>query len=385
VSGGAAPARPCGVYVHFPFCAHRCPYCDFAVTTAPPPEGDRYRRALLAELSLRAGDFEGLRAASLYVGGGTPSLWDPAEVAALVGELRARLGLPADAEVTIEANPESVDRDRIAAWRDAGVNRVSVGVQSFDPDVLAKLGRRHGADAAARAVALAAEGIGNVSVDLIYGARRSTPATARADAARAAALGAAHVSAYALTLDPEALAEEVPFARLARSGKLAFPGDDEALDQARAVRGALRAAGLRRYEISNFALPGRESIHNGLYWAGESYLGLGAGAVGCRRREGGGRREANHRDFRRWLADVEAGRRPTGEVDEFDAAAQANERLMLALRTRAGIPLAALAEGSRREVPALLRARLAVRRGERLVLTSRGMELHTAVAARLVA
>jgi oxygen-independent coproporphyrinogen-3 oxidase len=180
------------------------------------------------------------------------------------------------------------------------------------------------------------------------------------------------------------LAEEVPFARLAREGKLAFPDEEETIAQARAVRTALRRAGLRRYEVSNFARPGRESIHNGLYWAGESYLGLGAGAVGCRRSDAGGIREANHRAWQAWVADVDAGRLPTAEVDRFDARAGENERLMLGLRTVAGVPLASLDEAQRREAVALARARLGVVRAGRLILTSRGMDLHSAVSERLM-
>src|SRR6266540_6041404 len=187
--------RPFGVYVHFPYCAHRCPYCDFAVTTEPVPGERRYARAILAELALRAPAFDGLAPVSLYLGGGTPSLWDPDEVADVIAAIRERLRFPSDAEVTIEANPESCDRERLRRLRAAGVNRVSVGVQSFDPGVLAKLGRRHGPDAAERAIRAAAEALPNVAVDLIYGARRSSVATARADAERLASLPVAHVSA----------------------------------------------------------------------------------------------------------------------------------------------------------------------------------------------
>jgi oxygen-independent coproporphyrinogen-3 oxidase len=179
-------SRPFGVYVHFPWCTHRCPYCDFAVTTDPQPGERRYARAVLAELELRAGAFDGLAPASIYVGGGTPSLWEPAELGEVIGAIRARFRVPPGAEVTVEANPESCDRERLLAWRAAGVNRVSIGVQSFDPGVLAKLGRRHGPEAAERAIREAADVLGNVSVDLIYGARRSTAEGARADAARAA-------------------------------------------------------------------------------------------------------------------------------------------------------------------------------------------------------
>jgi oxygen-independent coproporphyrinogen-3 oxidase len=383
-------ALPYGIYVHFPYCTHRCPYCDFAVTTEAPPRDRRYTRAVLAELGLRSAAFRGLSARSLYLGGGTPSLWAPDEIAEIVAAAR-RLGLPAGAEVTLEVNPESCDRDRLAAWRGAGVNRVSLGVQSFDPGVLAKLGRRHGPEAAERALVQAAAVFENVSVDLIHGARRSTVDIARRDAARAAALGASHVSAYALTLDVEVLAEETPLARMRRQGRLPLPSDEETTAQGRALRAALRRAGLRRYEVSNFARPGRESVHNALYWSGDSYLGVGAGAFGCLRAAGPAAetiRWGNQRDARRFMEAVETGHPPTAEEDRVGAAAEANERLMLALRTRAGAALAGLTARQGREVERLVRARLAVRRAPdggaaRLVLTSRGLDLHSSIARRL--
>ena len=375
--------RPVGVYVHFPYCTHRCPYCDFAVTTEPLPGERRYARAVLAELALRAPAFDGLAPASIYLGGGTPSLWDPDEVAEVLGALRARFRVPAGAETTIEANPESCDRERLRAWRAAGVNRVSVGAQSFDPGVHAKLGRRHGPDAAARAIRAAADEIGNASVDLIYGARRSTVEIARADAARAVAAGAVHLSAYQLTLDPAVLAEEVPLARLRRQGRLPLPDDEDAARQGGAVRSTLRRLGLRRYEISNYARPGRESVHNRLYWDGESYLGLGAGAYGCLRTDDGALRYGNRRDARGYLEAALDGRLPTAEEDRVEPQAARNERLMLALRTTRGADLAALSPAQAREAGEAVRRRLAVRRAGRLVLTSRGMDLHSALAERL--
>src|SRR6266568_2492047 len=173
-------ARPFGIYVHFPYCTVHCPYCDFAVATDRAIPQERYTRAVLAELALRSDGFDGLEARSLYLGGGTPSLWDPARVAEVVAAVRSRFALPAQAEVTLEANPESADAGRLAADR------------------------------------AAAQVVGNVAVDLIYGARRSTVATARADAERVGALPVTHVSAYALTLEGEVLAEETPLARLRR-------------------------------------------------------------------------------------------------------------------------------------------------------------------------
>ena len=376
-------ARRFGIYVHFPYCTHRCPYCDFAVTTEPVPGGRRYARAIIAELALRASAFDGLSPASIYLGGGTPSLWDPDEVAEVLEAIRARFPLPAGAETTIEVNPESCDRGRLGAWRAAGVNRVSVGVQSFDPGVLAKLGRRHGPDAAEGAIRAAADENGNASVDLIHGARRSTPAIARADAERAVRAGAVHVSAYQLTLDPEVLAEEVPLARMRRQGRLPLPDEEDAARQGAGIRVALRRLGLRRYEISNYARPGRESVHNRLYWEGESYLGLGAGAYGCLRHGEGAVRYGNLRDARAFADAVLEGRLPTAEEDRVDARAERNERLMLALRTARGADLAALSAAQAREAGEAVRRRLAVRRAGRLVLTSRGMDLHSALAERL--
>ncbi len=375
---------PFGVYIHFPWCAVHCPYCDFAVSTARPIPQARYAEAVLSELALRAPGFEGRPLASVYLGGGTPSLWDPDRVGRVIAAVTSRFRAH-PREVTLEANPESAtDPGRLRAYREAGVNRLSVGVQSFDPGVLAKLGRRHGPELAERALRAAGEVFEDLAADLIYGARRSTVASAAADAARLAALPVAHVSAYALTLDPEVMAEEVPFARMRRQGRLPLPGDDEVLAQARAIRAGLRRGGLRRYEISNFARPGREAVHNRLYWEGESYLGLGAGAVGARLDRTGGVRWSNHRDPAAYLAAVEAGRPPSAEEERLDEAALARERLMLGLRLREGIPLALVPPGRRGELEPLRARRLAVIGGGRLRLTSRGLDLHSAVAERLL-
>ena len=380
------PARPFGVYVHFPYCTFHCPYCDFAVSTERPIPQERYTRAVLRELALRAGDFEGLEARSIYLGGGTPSLWEPERVAELLAAVRARLRLEATAEITLEANPDSCARERLEAYRAAGVNRLSVGVQSFDRGVLAKLGRRHGPDDAERAVRTAAAVVPNVSVDLIYGARRSSVATARADAERIASLPVVHVSAYALTLDPEVLAEEVPLARLRREGRLPLPPEDDVVAQARAIRAALRRAGLRRYEISNHARPGFESVHNRLYWESESYLGLGVGAFGCAHDPAGpsARRWGNTRSPAAYLSAVEAGRLPTAEEDRLGPTQLVEERVMLALRTRRGLPLTEIPPPRRGEADALVRARLAAVLRGRLVLTARGMDVHSAAVERLL-
>jgi oxygen-independent coproporphyrinogen-3 oxidase len=380
------PPRPFGVYVHFPYCTFHCPYCDFAVATDRPIPQERYTRAVLEELALRAVDFVGLDGRSLYLGGGTPSLWAPERVAEVLAEVRSRLRLPPDAEVTLEANPESCSPERLAAYRAAGVNRFSIGVQSFDPGVLAKLGRRHGPAQAERAIRAAASVLPNVSVDLIYGARRSTVETARADAQRLAELPVAHVSAYALTLDPEVLAEEVPLARLRRQGRLPLPPDEEVVAQGRAIRAVLRRARFRRYEISNFARPGFESVHNRLYWDSQSYLGLGVGAFGCLHDPGGrsARRWGNARVPGAYLSALEAGKLPTAEEEQLGPRELEEERVMLALRTRRGLPLEEIPATKRGEADALVRACLAAVLGGRLVLTARGMDVHSAVVERLL-
>jgi oxygen-independent coproporphyrinogen-3 oxidase len=374
-------AAPFGVYAHFPWCSHRCPYCDFAVETGPVPQA-RFGAALLAELARRAPAFSGMECLSLYVGGGTPSLWDPDGVAALVRAARG-LGLGEGAEVTLEVNPESAHPARLAAYAAAGATRFSVGVQSFDRAVLAKLGRRHRPEDAEAAVRAAAAAAADVSVDLIYGGRRSTAETARRDAELVAALPVTHVSAYALTLEAEALAEEVPLSRLLAQGRISLPPDEETLAQARAIRAVLRRAGFRRYEISSYARAGRASVHNRLYWAGQSWLGVGPGAHGNLRLGQGALRWANHRRAAAWLADVEAGRLPSAEEERLGPAELARERVLLALRTSEGLPEEEVAQRRRAEIQPLLRRRLAVRRGGRLVLTWRGLEVHGAVAERL--
>jgi coproporphyrinogen III oxidase-like Fe-S oxidoreductase len=297
--------------------------------------------------------------------------------------VRSLLSLSEGAETTLEANPESIDPDKLDAYRRAGINRISIGVQSFDRGVLQKLGRRHSPERAEQAVREAAGVFENVAVDLIYGARRSTTMTARVDAERVAKLPVVHVSAYALTLDREVLAEEVPLARMRAQGRLELPNDAETLQQARAIRGVLRRAGFRRYEISNFARFGAESKHNALYWAGESYLGLGAGAFGCRHSGASAIRYSNHRAPERWLADLEAGALPVAEEDRLNWAQIRNEKVMLGLRTARGIDLEYLPERLFTEVEQMVKAGLARRSGGRLVLTTRGWDVHSAVSERL--
>lgn len=392
-----APATPpgIGVYVHFPYCLSKCPYCDFAAVAVTRVDHRRYAQMLLRELDLRAPAFAARRARSVYVGGGTPSLWDPAALGEVLAAIAGAFPVEAGAEITLEANPGASDARRFGAYRALGVNRLSIGVQSFEPRTLAALGRRHTGTDAVRAYASARQaGFSNVTLDLIYGAPGQTAAQARDDASRAAALGPEHLSAYALTL--EGLAEEVPLARAVRAGRVAVPGPDDAAEIGEAVRAVLVAAGYRRYEISNFARPGFESRHNLGYWQGDEYLGLGTGACGFLYRDParpalGGVRYGNLRQPEVYLARTGAGALPEDWREDLAAATLAQERVFLGLRLVDGLDLEAACvelgvDSTGYDGPAaeLERAGLARRIDRRLALTDRGLDLHTEAAVRLM-
>jgi oxygen-independent coproporphyrinogen-3 oxidase len=265
-----------GLYVHVPWCRHVCPYCDFNVHAHRRPPEDEYTATLARELAAwaTAPAFGGRRIASVYVGGGTPSLFSPAAIARVLAAADATFGVAADAEVTLEANPGTVTRATLDGYRAAGVNRLSLGAQSFALRLLHALGRDHDPDDVDAAMAAArASGFANVSLDLIFAVPGSSLAEWQHDLERAIALEPAHVSAYALTFE-----EGTPYHAWRASGRL--HGVDEDVEAAMAEHTAARlpAAGLTRYEISSWARPGHASSHNQRYWDGSSYLGVGAGA-----------------------------------------------------------------------------------------------------------
>lgn len=325
-----------GVYVHFPYCTRRCPYCDFNVTVRPV-EHERYRDGVLAELAVRSTDFAGRRPAlSVYFGGGTPGLWRPDCIEAVIEGVRQHLGLAQAAEVTVECNPEDVTREHLAGLRAAGVTRISLGTQSFDDAQLLRLGRQHDAATNRRAVeAVHAVGFPGLSLDLIYGGFGQSRAQALADVAAAAALAPTHLSAYQLTIE-----SGTPFgARAARGEALTGPDDDLA-DLFEAVREAAGAAGYLPYEISNFARPGHEAVHNSLYWTFAEYVALGAGAHGFRKRsDGTAVRWENARPLARYLAGALAGTPAEQSSDVIDADTLLEERLFTGLRLEAGLPI----------------------------------------------
>lgn len=382
-----------GVYVHFPYCLSKCPYCDFASVVAETVPHRAYAAAIARELARRADD-HGRPAGgveSIYFGGGTPSLWDPACVGETLETIDRRFGIAEECEITLEANPGASDAAAFAALRAAGVNRLSIGVQSFDPGALAGLGRRHTPGEAVAALERAKEaGFPRVSVDLIFGAPGQTEATAYADARRAVELGTDHLSFYGLTL--EGLAEDVRLAKEVRRGRVQVPDDGAQARMGAIVREVLEGAGFARYEISNFARPGAECRHNLLYWRGGEYAAAGCGAWGFRRVGAGGRRYGNPRKPEAYLAAVEAGADPAAEHDEIDAAGLFTERLFLGLRLVDGVDLdhaardtvGAVPGSTARAIDRLVADGLLEREGSRLRCTERGLEFHTEVAVRLL-
>ncbi len=379
-----------GVYVHFPYCLSKCPYCDFASVVARVVPEEAYLHALLQELALRVEAFGvlGREVHSVYVGGGTPSLWAPKWAGALLEALAKTFRLAPGLEVTLEANPGASDAARFSDFRAAGFNRVSLGVQSFEPRLLAALGRAHDGPLAVRAFEAARRaGFENVSVDFIYGVQGETLDEARRDAARALELGPEHVSAYALTLDKASLAEEVPLAKQLSRGEVTLPPDELVIDMQRAFEETLEKGGLARYEVSNYARAGFHSRHNALYWTGGEYLALGAGATGTV----GRLRYSNHRSAEKWFEALAGKRLPHASEEPLDDEALCAERVAMGLRLANGVALEDVLQdfgkrlGARRAVVArLVGEGFAVEEHGRLRLTSRGFDVHSAIAAALL-
>lgn len=347
-------SAPLGVYVHFPWCLAKCPYCDFYSVTGERDElpHERYAAAVQAELARRREWIGARTLASVFFGGGTPSLWEPASLAKVLTEIRAAFCGGADAEVTVECNPSSLDERRAAALVEAGVDRLSVGVQSLDAARLRWLGRLHDPAGALAAVdAARAAGARRVSADLLFGLPEQSPEVAVAEALALSARGAGHLSTYALTLEGG-----TRFGALARAGKLPLARDEAVADTFFAISDALRGRGLRHYETSNHALPGHEARHNLGYWRGHEYLGLGAGAWGTVSPQGGEpgvrvryRNAPSAADYLRaadtWAtAPLDSPAPPLIEATErIDAATALSERILLGLRLDEGVDVAAAA------------------------------------------
>lgn len=339
-----APLDTIALYIHWPFCLSKCPYCDFNSHVAARIDQDRWREALLRELDRGAARVGRRRLTSIFFGGGTPSLMDPATTAALIDRATALFEAAGDIEITLEANPGAVDRDRFRGFRAAGVNRVSLGVQSLHEDALRFLERRHDATEARRAVEAAQALFPRSSFDLIYARPGQAPEAWRGELRAALALAGEHLSLYQLTIE-----DGTRFAADFRRGAFALPDDDNAIALWDVTQEETTRAGLPRYEVSNHARPGAESRHNMTYWQGGDYLGIGPGAHGRLTLQGNTHATRQHRAPEVWLRLSEAEGGATREDTVLTARERQEELVLMGLRTTAGIDparFAALAGGA---------------------------------------
>lgn len=322
------------LYIHWPFCAKKCPYCDFNSHVRASVDVGAWERALIADMRAEAEVAGGERLSSIFFGGGTPSLMPPALVAELLAEARALWGFAEGIEITLEANPSSVEAGAFAGLAAAGVNRVSLGVQSLDDAELRFLGRLHGADEALRALEMAQRHFARVSFDMIYALPGHTPELWEQRLTRALGFGTGHMSLYQLTIEPG-----TRFASDVRRGRLVPLDDDAAAALFDLTQERAQAAGLPAYETSNHARAGEESRHNLAYWRYQDYAGIGPGAHGRR----GGTATVRHKKPENFLKAVEAQGNGIAEARPLAPPDQAAEALLMGLRLTEGIDIAALA------------------------------------------
>lgn len=330
-----------GVYLHLPFCERICPYCDFAVVAAPrltPETEARYTAGLLAELEARRSDFSGRGLSTIYFGGGTPSLFTPESIGRLLEAIRAAFpSASSEIETTLELNPSTVERDRLRGFRGIGINRLSVGVQSFDDDVLKRLGRAHRAEVARQTLTAAREAdFDNLSIDLIFAAPSQDESGLARDLEELLEWAPEHVSTYELTFEPE-----TPFGRAKAAGKLVPCDEDRAADMMLQIETRLERAGYGRYEISSYSrTTSLRARHNARYWQRQAVLGLGMGAHSTEARSvehPHGSRRANPRTLAEWEKRIAADAARTGAEETLSAAGSRGEAVFLALRQREGL------------------------------------------------
>ncbi|MGV0794585.1 radical SAM family heme chaperone HemW [Mycolicibacterium sp. XJ1819] len=375
------PGRAFGIYVHVPFCATRCGYCDFNTYTPAELGGagtevDRWLAGLRVELRLAAQRLGSLQVDTVFVGGGTPSLLGGDGLAAVLDAIRDNFTLAPGAEVTTEANPESTSPQLFDRWRAAGFTRVSLGMQSTAPHVLAVLDRAHSPGRALDAAREAREaGFAHVNLDLIYG----TPGESDEDLLRsvdaAVAAGVDHVSGYALVVE-----DGTAMARRVRRGELAAPDNDELAHRYELLDARLAAAGLHWYEVSNWSRPGGECRHNIGYWDGGEWWGAGPGAHGFV----GATRWWNVKHPNTYAQALDQGRLPVADYEQLDGDTRHIEDVMLRVRLRDGVPVDLLSAAERRRAATVVDDGLATRAGDRLVLTDRGRLLADAVVRTLL-
>ncbi len=323
---------PLALYIHWPFCLSKCPYCDFNSHVREHIPQARMVAALRAELAYEAARLAPRRLTSIFFGGGTPSLLDPENVAALIGDAKRLFAAADDVEITLEANPTSIEAEKFAGYAQAGVNRVSIGVQSFDEDALKFLGRAHSAAQAIAAIELAKKIFPRLSFDLIYARPGQTEASWRAELAMALSLAADHLSLYQLTIEAG-----TKFATSYARGEFALPEDELAAGLYDATEDEAAKFGLRQYEISNYAVPGAESRHNLAYWRYQDYAGIGPGAHGRLTHDGTRIATSRHRAPEPWAEMVERVGHGTTHYDIIGRTDQAREALLMGLRLAEGI------------------------------------------------
>ena len=379
-------SRPRGLYVHVPFCFHKCHYCDFySITRQSPQRMERFVDLTLAEAALwRERSDLVLKPETVFFGGGTPSLLPPGAMSRLLEGLAERFDLTGVCEWTVEVNPATADLSYLRMMRAGGVNRISLGAQSFDRRELATLERHHDPADVPRALAWAREaGFERLSIDLIYGIPGQTPESWRQSLVEAVALGTRHLSCYGLTYEPN-----TPMAVRRRLGRVTPAAEEVELGMLWEARTRLAAAGMPAYEISNYAAAGEESLHNLGYWTGQNYIGLGPAAASHVE----GRRWRNDPHLGRWEHQVQAGGLPAIEYEELTPGQRAGELAMLGLRLASGIDLDEIARRTRVDARSvfsdvlarLIGAGLLEEAGGRIRLTDKGLPVGDGVASEFL-
>ncbi|WP_057884415.1 radical SAM family heme chaperone HemW [Tsuneonella troitsensis] len=372
------------LYTHWPFCLKKCPYCDFNSHVRDGVEVDAWQAALIADMRHEAALAGGEPLESIFFGGGTPSLMSPALVAALLAEAERLWGFAPGIEITLEANPSSVEAAAFAGLAAAGVNRVSLGLQSLDDEALHFLGRLHGVEEGLKALDTAQRVFKRVNADFIYARPGQTEDDWRAELTSALALGTDHLSLYQLTIEPG-----TRFATDVRLGAFTPLDDDPAADLFAMTAAMTGAAGLPAYEVSNHARPGQESRHNLTYWRYRDYAGIGPGAHGRR----GGAATVRHKKPENWLAAVTEQSHGIAEERVLDHREQASEALLMGLRLTEGVDLADISARFGVPIPDLVVAErlalynslgLVAASGNRLIVSPAGMPLLDALLGELV-
>jgi len=378
----AADREALALYVHWPFCVSKCPYCDFNSHVRESVDQAAWRAAMLRDLAHEADLLPGRRVGSIFFGGGTPSLMPPETVAAVIEAAESRWGLVEGCEITLEANPSSVEAARFADLAAAGVNRVSLGLQALDDSALRFLGRAHDVGEGLAALETAQREFGRVSFDLIYARPEQTLDQWEAELRRALAFGTEHLSLYQLTIEPG-----TRFATLFEKGELAAYDPDAAADLFEATRAITADAGLPAYEISNHARPGGESRHNLAYWRYQDYAGIGPGAHGRRLGAASFRRKKPEN----WITAVDRNGHGIEREDALVPQERAVEALLMGLRLAEGVDLERIAALAGGEAPVdsaavvlLVEQGLVEREGDRLRVTDAGMPVLEAILREVV-